>query len=137
MTRINKPKRPDATPTAAAEEHACGHHGPGGCMGCATGHPCPACLARIKLKKADGNREGEQSPKAGFTLIELLIVIGLLGALTALVLPRLQVTKSWAVDESMAPAEMMDIRRAYAAFQADCLPTMSDQTHFARSGLRF
>lgn len=73
--------------------------------------------------------------KHGFTLMELLIVIGLLGALTMLVLPRLQVTKSWAVDESMAPAEMMDIRRAYAAFQADCLPTVSDRTEIARYGL--
>lgn len=67
--------------------------------------------------------------------MELLIVIGLLGALTMLVLPRLKVTKTWAVDESMAPAEMMDIRQAYAAFQADCLPTVADQTNYARSGL--
>lgn len=67
--------------------------------------------------------------------MEMLIVIGLLGALTMLVLPRLQVTKTWAVDESMAPAEMMDIRRAYAAFQADCLPTASDRAQIARYGL--
>lgn len=77
----------------------------------------------------------DPQPSGGFTLIELLIVIGLLGALTALVLPRLMVTKTWAIDESMAPAEMIDIRRAYAAFQADCLPTFADQTNFIRSGL--
>lgn len=71
----------------------------------------------------------------GFTLIELLIVIGLLGALVALVLPRLTVQKTWAVDESMAPAEMMEIRRAYAAFQADCLPTASDRAQIDRYGL--
>lgn len=135
MTRTNQPKRSDATPAASSEGHVCGHHGPGGCMGCAMGHPCPACLTRIKLKKEEGNRGNERSPEAGFTLMELLIVIGLLGALTALVLPRLRVTKSWAVEESMVPAEMMEIRRAYAAFQADCLPTVADKTNFARSGL--
>jgi prepilin-type N-terminal cleavage/methylation domain-containing protein len=73
--------------------------------------------------------------RPGFTLIELLIVIGLLGALVALVLPRLTVQKTWAVDESMAPAEMMEIRRAYAAFQADCLPTALDRTQIDRYGL--
>jgi prepilin-type N-terminal cleavage/methylation domain-containing protein len=71
----------------------------------------------------------------GFTLMEMLIVIGLLGALVALILPRLTVQKTWAVDESMAPAEMMEIRRAYAAFQADCLPTAGDRTQIDRYGL--
>ncbi|NCC53434.1 MAG: type II secretion system protein [Spartobacteria bacterium] len=72
---------------------------------------------------------------AAFSLIELLIVIGLLGALTMLVLPRLTVTKEWAVEDSLVPSEMMEIRRAYAAFQADCVPTLADKTNFVRSGL--
>jgi prepilin-type N-terminal cleavage/methylation domain-containing protein len=71
----------------------------------------------------------------GFTLIELLIVIGLLGALATLVLPRLTVEKEWAVDESLAPKEMMDIRRAYAAFEADCVPTKGDRELIAKYGL--
>jgi prepilin-type N-terminal cleavage/methylation domain-containing protein len=70
-----------------------------------------------------------------FTLIELLIVIGLLGALVALVLPRFTARKSWALDESMAPSEMMEIRRSYAAFQADCLPNGDDRDEIARYGL--
>lgn len=71
----------------------------------------------------------------GFTLLELVIVIGLLGALSMLVLPRLRVTKTWAVDESLAPSEMMEIRRAYAAFQADCLPSADDKDQIAQYGL--
>ncbi len=120
------------------EGHASCCHGPHGCRGCITGNPCPSCLVR----KASGDRAAQHKAVArgatgfaGFTLIELLIVIGLLGALTMLVLPRLQVTKTWAVDESMAPAEMMDIRRAYAAFQADCLPTANDMNLVGQYGL--
>jgi prepilin-type N-terminal cleavage/methylation domain-containing protein len=74
-------------------------------------------------------------PRHGFTLMEMLIVIGLLGALVALILPRLTVQKTWAADESMAPAEMMEIRRAYAAFQADCMPTSNDAVQVSRYGL--
>lgn len=135
---MNQPihdEHPAPAHDAPADAHASCHHGSEGCRGCATGHPCAACRARLDLKKAGGDQTDGRPPDAGFTLMELLIVIGLLGALTMLVLPRLQVTKSWAADDSMAPAEMMDIRRAYAAFQADCLPTAADQTNFARSGL--
>jgi prepilin-type N-terminal cleavage/methylation domain-containing protein len=136
----------DAEPLAndsAAQPGCQAHcsHGRRGCTGCITGHPCAMCLARKALvERAALNQSVSKSPAspaspAGFTLIELLIVIGLLGALAMLVLPRLTVTKTWAVDESLAPSEMMDIRRAYAAFQADCLPTRSDATNIARYGL--
>ncbi len=79
----------------------------------------------MKMKRTEG----------GFTLMEMLIVIGLLGALVALILPRLTVQKTWAVDEAMSPAEMMEIRRAYAAFQADCIPTAADRDQISRYGL--
>jgi len=72
---------------------------------------------------------------SGFTLIELLIVIGLLGALASLALPRLTVQKTWALDTSIAPSEMMEIRRAYAAFQADCMPTKTDKAELSTYGL--
>jgi prepilin-type N-terminal cleavage/methylation domain-containing protein len=73
--------------------------------------------------------------KRAFTLIELLIVIGLLGGLAMLVLPRLSVNRHWASDEALAPSEMMEIRRAYAAFEADCLPTTADAEKMAQYGL--
>jgi prepilin-type N-terminal cleavage/methylation domain-containing protein len=44
--------------------------------------------------------------KGGFTLIELLIVIGLLGALTALILPRL------AADHEEAMGDVCDYNQA-------------------------
>ena len=81
----------------------------------------------MKMKRTEG----------GFTLMEMLIVIGLLGALVALILPRLTVQKTWAVDEAMSPAEMMEIRRAYAAFQADCIPTAADRDQNLVVNLRF
>ncbi len=71
----------------------------------------------------------------GFTLIELLIVIGLLGGLAMLVLPRLSVDRNWAGDEALAPSEMMAIRRAYAAFEADCVPTTVDAQKIGQYGL--
>ncbi len=73
--------------------------------------------------------------RKGFTLIELLIVIGLLGAMAVLVMPRMTASKSQAVDESMVLAEMSTIRQAFAHFAADCQPTSSDFKHFNSHGL--
>lgn len=72
---------------------------------------------------------------SGFTFVELLIVIGLLGALATLVLPQFQMKRGGAIDKSLAPAEMMDIRRAFAAFEADCAPTSADRTLIEQYGL--
>lgn len=58
----------------------------------------------------------------GFTLIELLIVIGLLGALACLILPRFQVTKTDAC-EQLAISEMGEIQHAFVRFYNDCMPT--------------
>lgn len=116
-----------------------GHRCVGGaCTGCLTGNPCPACRVRQDGTEASCARPSVRDAfgrAGGFTLMEMLIVIGLLGALVALILPRLTVQKTWAVDESMSPAEMMEIRRAYAAFQADCLPTAADRAQIGRYGL--
>lgn len=63
--------------------------------------------------------------KRGFTLIELLIVVGLLGALTMLVLP----TYRWqrvAANEDIMLGEMAEIQNAFQRFYADCLPTLAD-----------
>ena len=79
-------------------------------------------------------RPGAWRGAAGFTIIELLIVIGLLGALAVLLLPSFSVSKEWA-EESIALKEMMDIRRAYSAFEADCLPMVADHARIAAYGL--
>lgn len=73
--------------------------------------------------------------RRGFTLIELLIVIGLLGAMAVLVMPRMTASKSQAVDESMVLAEMSTIRQAFARFAADCQPTSADFENFNTHGL--
>ncbi len=75
------------------------------------------------------------SSLAGFTLIELLIVIGLLGVLASLVLSSLQVQRTDVLDNSLAPAEMMDICKAFVAFEADCVPTSTDRTLIEQYGL--
>ena len=129
MSETHKRESGDSAHDIQQADCAVRCHGSHPCTGCLTGNPCPACLARMSPQPLSSKNT------AGFSLIELLIVIGLLGALTMLVLPRLTITKTWAVDESLVPSEMMDIRRAYAAFEADCLPTCSDKTNFVRSGL--
>jgi len=84
-------------------------------------------LKNIRTRLLSGQR--------GFSLIELLIVIGLLGALATLVLPQFQVKRTEVLDEQLAPAEMMDIRRAFAAFEADCAPTSADRALIEQYGL--
>jgi prepilin-type N-terminal cleavage/methylation domain-containing protein len=71
----------------------------------------------------------------GFTLIELLIVIGLLGALAVVVIPRIGGSREAALEQSLAPSEMMEIRRAFAAFQADCVPNAADRILIGQYGL--
>jgi prepilin-type N-terminal cleavage/methylation domain-containing protein len=71
----------------------------------------------------------------GFTLIELLIVIGLLGALAALLLSNLTLTRTQALDTSIVQKELSDIQRAFQRFHADCVPTQADYKRIARYGL--
>ncbi len=71
----------------------------------------------------------------GFTLVELLIVIALLGAMAVLVLPRIGGDRTAALDRSLAPSEMLDIRRAFAAFESDCVPTAADLVLIGQYGL--
>lgn len=75
------------------------------------------------------------SRTSGFTLVELLIVIGLLGAIATLVLPRLMVDKDTVYEKQLAPAEMADIRSAFAKFDADCVPTSADRALVGQYGL--
>jgi prepilin-type N-terminal cleavage/methylation domain-containing protein len=130
MVRRSDRNRHEAA-TCQEVDQPCG--GGRACTGCLTGNPCPACIAR--QARGNGTMPLAEAVNGGFTMMEMLIVIGLLGALVALILPRLTVRKTWAVDESMAPAEMMDIRRAYAAFQTDCMPNEDDREEIARYGL--
>lgn len=69
-----------------------------------------------------------------FTLIELLIVIGLLGALSMLVLPRFTARRTEAF-EPMVRHEMQDIRRAFQRFRQDVVPTPGQLDLFRRYGL--
>ena len=84
-------------------------------------------LNKIKTRRLPG--------LAGFTLIELLIVIGLLGALATLILPQLHLKRTEVLDTQLAPAEMMDICRAFAAFEADYAPTSADRNRIRDYGL--
>lgn len=47
----------DGSSSAVERERACSHDGDKPCTGCATGNPCPACLARM-------NRASEVDPAA-------------------------------------------------------------------------
>jgi prepilin-type N-terminal cleavage/methylation domain-containing protein len=71
----------------------------------------------------------------GFTLLELLIVVGLLAALAALVLPRVTARRTDVWDDSLVPQEMSRIRSAFDAFVCDCVPTSNDLVKVAASGL--
>lgn len=92
-------------------------------------------IMKVGMKHDLARRNSRLHPRAGFTLIELLIVIGLLGALAVLVLPRIGSERGAALDRALAPSEMMDIRRAFAAFEADCVPTAADREIIGQYGL--
>ncbi|NCC53433.1 MAG: type II secretion system protein [Spartobacteria bacterium] len=53
----------------------------------------------LTLKEKEEEMRKSKKNKGGFTLIELLIVIGLLGALTALILPRLSADREEAMGD--------------------------------------
>ena len=55
----------------------------------------------------------KKKTKGGFTLIELLIVIGLLGALTALILPRLAADRQEAMEDVCAYNKAGTVRTLY------------------------
>lgn len=61
--------------------------------------------------------------KRYFSLIELLIVVGILGALSALILPMFHDTEKEAKD-TVARTKMKDIQRAFGRFHADMLNEM-------------
>ncbi len=71
----------------------------------------------------------------GFTLIELLIVIGLLGALGALLLSNLGSNRTDTLDASIVQKELSDIQRAFQRFYADCVPGQVDLKHITKYGL--
>ena len=71
-----------------------------------------------------------ETSKTAFTLIELLIVVGLLGALACIAMPRLAVDRQKSMSESIAPYEMMQIKHAFDAFVTDCMPTTNQLSAF-------
>jgi type II secretory pathway pseudopilin PulG len=60
-----------------------------------------------------------------FTLIELLIVIGLLGALTTLILPAFKQTRVSSFNQ-IVQSDLAEIRSAFQRFYRDCVPNDSD-----------
>jgi prepilin-type N-terminal cleavage/methylation domain-containing protein len=87
-----------------------------------------ACRTDISIQKACRSRRG-------FTLVELLIVIGLLGALAALMLSDLSMTRTETLDASIVEKELSDIQRVFQRFAADCVPTQDDYKLLTRYGL--
>lgn len=75
-----------------------------------------------------------KKPQA-FTIIELLIVIGLLGALAALLLSNLNFDRTDILDSSIVEKELSDIQRVFQNFYADCLPNQNDLTLITKYGL--
>ena len=76
----------------------------------------------------------KKSYRLSFTLLELLIVIGMLGALAALILPHLAVAKTEAFDP-MVQTEMQDIRIAFQRFYNDVMPDEAQLDLFRKYGL--
>jgi len=76
----------------------------------------------------------EKNYRLPFTLLELLIVIGMLGALAALILPHLAVAKTEAFDP-MVQTEMQDIRIAFQRFYNDVMPDETQLDLFRKYGL--
>ena len=72
--------------------------------------------------------------KRGFSLIELMIVIIILGALTAIIIPMFSYTEHQAKEDAVA-AEMARIRRAYIDFYNDNFPSDTELANLARYGL--
>ncbi|MDR1491406.1 MAG: type II secretion system GspH family protein [Planctomycetaceae bacterium] len=57
--------------------------------------------------------------RRAFTLIELLIVIGLLGALAAMVMLNLQIDRKQVIEDSVVVKELADIQAAFQTFAGD------------------
>jgi len=74
------------------------------------------------------------STKKQFSLIELLIVIAVLGALVALVLPSLNTTEIQA-EEIVVEKEMADVSAMFTHMCGDCVISDSDLTNIAKDGL--
>jgi prepilin-type N-terminal cleavage/methylation domain-containing protein len=69
-----------------------------------------------------------------FSLIELMIVIVILGALVAMVIPLFSYSETDAKKDAVT-SEMAAIRRAYLDFYSDTFPAANELQHLARYGL--
>ena len=77
--------------------------------------------------------------KRNFTLIELLIVIGIIGALTALILPSFnldEVSVAGDVNQTVNAKEINIIQKAFLNFYDDVVPSNGELEQFSKYGLR-
>ena len=80
------------------------------------------------------NRKINIVDRNNFSLIELLIVIGILGALVALVLPTLN-TAEINARKTVADKEMADICKMFSKMYGDCALPNTDLANIAKDGL--
>jgi type II secretory pathway pseudopilin PulG len=71
---------------------------------------------------------------SAFTLIELIIVIGLLGALAAVMLPSLTVKRVESLQQVVGH-DMYEVRSAFQRFYHDCVPQPEDLENICDYGL--
>lgn len=73
-----------------------------------------------------------------FSLIELLIVVGIIGALTALILPSFnldEVSVAGDVNQTVNAKEISTIQKAFLKFYDDVVPSDTQLAEFAKYGL--
>ncbi len=94
----------------------------------------------LELETGTGTRRRsllsqEAAGRWGFSLIELMIVVTILAALVAIVLPQFNDVGPKAVNSKLVIAEARRIESAYLSFLSDCAPSNHQYPYLALMGL--